>query len=85
MLVYACCKKNAVVSPTRIIIIKMISKAVNIIIIIIITRPKPAYGRQSLVGLLGQDTDQAGTFWGVLNHEKLTWNLETPLKIDLKP
>ena len=35
--------------------------------IIIITRPKPAYGRQGLVGSLGQDTDQAGTFWGVLN------------------
>ena len=34
---------------------------------IIVTRPKPAYGRQGLVGLLGQDTDQAGTFWDVLN------------------
>ena len=38
-----------------------------IIIIIIITRPKPAYGRRGLVGWLGQDTDQAGTFWGLLN------------------
>ena len=38
-----------------------------IMIIIIITRPKPAYGRQGLVGSLGQDTDQTGTFWGVLN------------------
>ena len=38
-----------------------------IIIIIIITRPKPAYGQQGLVGSLGQDTDQASTFWGVLN------------------
>ena len=38
-----------------------------IIIIIIITRPKPAYGRQGLAGLWGQDTDQAGTFWGVVN------------------
>ena len=36
-------------------------------IIIIITRPKPAYGRQGLAGLWGQDTDQAGTFWGVVN------------------
>ena len=35
--------------------------------IIIITRPKPAYGRQGLEGLWGQDTDQAGTFWGVVN------------------
>ena len=40
-----------------------------IIIIIIITRPKPAYGRQGLAGSWGQDTDQAGTFWDVLNHE----------------
>ena len=31
------------------------------------TRPKPAYGRRGLVGWLGQDTDQAGTFWGLLN------------------
>ena len=51
---------------------------------IIITRPKPAYGRQGLAGSWGQDTDQAGTFWGVLNvslpasgtqfGNKLTWN-----------
>ena len=31
-------------------------------IMIMITRPKPAYGRPGLVGSLGQDTDQAGTF-----------------------
>ena len=37
------------------------------IIIIIITRPKPAYGRQGLVGSWGQDTDEVSTFWGVLN------------------
>ena len=45
-------------------------KTINIIIIIIIiiiTRPKLAYGRQGLAGSWGQDTDQAGTFWGVLN------------------
>ena len=35
--------------------------------IIIITRPKLTYGRQGLAGLWGQDTDQAGTFWGVVN------------------
>ena len=35
--------------------------------LIIFTRPKPAYGRQGLLGSLGQDTDQAGTFSGVLN------------------
>ena len=38
-----------------------------IVIIIISTRPKPAYGRQGLAGFWGQDTDQAGSFWGVLN------------------
>ena len=31
-------------------------------IIIIITRPKPAYGRQGLVGSWGQDTDEVSTF-----------------------
>ena len=30
--------------------------------IIIITRPKPAYGRQGLAGLWGQDTDELSTF-----------------------
>ena len=35
--------------------------------IIIITRPKPAYGRQGLAGSWGQDTDKVSTFWGVLN------------------
>ena len=40
---------------------------VLLILIIIITRPKPAYGRQGLAGLWGQDTGQAGTFWGVVN------------------
>ena len=33
-----------------------------IIIIIINTRPRPAYGRQGLVGLWGQDTDEVSTF-----------------------
>ena len=52
--------------------------------IIIITKPKPAYGRQGLAGLWGQDTDEGGTFWDVLNVSlrasgaqlgyKLTWN-----------
>ena len=32
------------------------------IIIIIITRPKPAYGRQGLAGSWGQDTDKVRTF-----------------------
>ena len=42
--------------------------------IIIITRPKPAYGLQGLAGSWGQVTDQADVF----NHEKPTWNLENP-------
>ena len=31
-------------------------------IIIIITRPKPAYGRQGLAGSWGQNTDEVSTF-----------------------
>ena len=38
-----------------------------ITLFIIITRLKPAYGRQGLPRSLGQDTDQPGKFWGVLN------------------
>ena len=37
-------------------------RGVTTIIIIIITRPKPAYGRQGLVGSWGQDTDEVSTF-----------------------
>ena len=50
---------------TRFVSVK--TQRITIFIIIIITRPKPAYGRQSLAVLWGQDTDQAGTFWGVVN------------------
>ena len=39
----------------------------SITIVIIITRPKPAYGWQGLWGSWGQDTDEVNTFWGVLN------------------
>ena len=49
-----------------VIIITMIVMVITIVVIIL-TRPKPAYGRQGLAGLWGQDTDQAGTFWGVVN------------------
>ena len=35
--------------------------------IIIITRPKPAHGRQDLAESWGQNTDQVGTLSGVLN------------------
>ena len=65
--------------------------------IIIITRPKPAYGWQGLAGSWGKNTDQAGTFWGVLelssninqpgtmtNHKK-TWNHEKPTRNHEKP
>ena len=49
------------------IVILIINIIIRIIIVIISTRPKPAYGRQGLAGFWGQDTDQAGSFWGVLN------------------
>ena len=56
---------------TVIITISFTTVIINIMIfiiaIIITTRPKPAYGRQGLAGLWGQDTDQGGTFWDVLN------------------
>ena len=69
-------------------IIITITTIIVIINTIIITRPKLAYGRQGLVGLLGQDTDQSGTFWGVLSVSlrasgaqlgyKPTWNHPKP-------
>ena len=67
--------KEVIAAETRVDVLKtssfldiMIIMIIMIItIIIIITRPKPAYGRQGLAGLWGQDTDQAGTFWGVVN------------------
>ena len=46
---------------------KEVLAIILIILIIIITRPKPAYGRQGLAGSWGQDTNQARIFWGVLN------------------
>ena len=47
---------------------------------IIITRPKPAYGRQGLAGLWDQDTDKVSNFWVFLTSHfaqlgiKLTWD-----------
>ena len=35
----------------------------QVVFLIIITRPKPAYGRQGLAGSWGQDTDKVSTFW----------------------
>ena len=46
-------------------------KSIHCVFLIIITRPKPAYGRQGLAGSWGQDTDQAGTFWDFL--KKMRW------------
>ena len=40
-----------------------ITSTITTIIIFIITRPKPAYGRQGLAGSWGQDTDKVSTFW----------------------
>ena len=37
-------------------------RTITTIIIIIVTRPKPAYGRQGLAGSWGQDTDEMSTF-----------------------
>ena len=55
-------------SEEEVVIIILTLIIANIIInIIIITRPMPAYGWQGLARSLGQDTDQAGTFWGVIN------------------
>ena len=59
---------------TRFVSVK--TQRITIFIIIIITRPKPAYGRQSLAVLWGQDTDQAGTFWGVVNFSLRAFGLE---------
>ena len=49
-----------------------------------VTRPKPAYSRQGLAGSWGQDTDQGGTFLGILNHENQPGTLKT-IKTDLEP
>ena len=52
----------------------------NTIIIIITTRPKPAYGRQGLAGSWGQDTDKVSNFWVFLTSHfaqlgiKPTWD-----------
>ena len=39
-----------------------LKSAFNIVIVIIITRPKPAYGQQGLAGSWGQNTDEVSTF-----------------------
>ena len=52
-----------------------------IIIIIIITRPKPAYGRQGLAGSWGQDTDEMSTFLVFLTSHFAPAALSSDLKI----
>ena len=47
---------------TSMIIVFTIIIIVAPIITIIITRPKPAYGRHGLAGSWGQDTDEVSTF-----------------------
>ena len=61
-------------------IIIMLCLLEKTIIIIIITRPKPAYGRQGLAGSWGQDTDKVSNFWVFLTSHfaqlgiKPTWD-----------
>ena len=56
------------------------------IIIIIINRPKPAYDRQGLTGLWGQDTDEVSTFLVFLTSHfapvALSSDLNQPWTID---
>ena len=53
---------------------------ITTIIIIIATRPKPAFGRQGLAGSWGQDTDKVSNFWVFLTSHfaqlgiKPTWD-----------
>ena len=83
--------KNVITTTVKTVTINTITIIITTstnIIAIIVTRPKPAYGRQGLAGSWGQDTDQAGTFWGVFNvslhtsgaqlRYKLTWNHKKP-------
>ena len=58
----------------------------TIIISIIITRPKPAYGQQGLAGSWGQDTDEVSTFLVFLTSHfapvALSSDLNQPWTID---
>ena len=54
---------------------------IAIIITIIITRPKPAYGRQGLAGLWGRDTDEMSTFLVFLTSHFAPAALSSDLKI----
>ena len=71
-LISACLRTNDI--ALRIII--------NILdVIIIVTRPKPAYGRQGLAGLWGQDTDEVSTFLVFLTSHFAPVALSSDLKI----
>ena len=64
--------------PAKKLLQRNISISTNIIIII--PRPKPAYGRQGLAGSWGQDTDKVSNFWVFLTSHfaqlgiKPTWD-----------
>ena len=56
------CKVNFICNPPGCLYGAVIAVLAISTIIIIITRPKPAYGRQGLAGSWGQDTDEVSTF-----------------------
>ena len=68
---------NTILNITAVVSIAII---VSLIINIINTRPKPAYGRQGLAGSWGQDTDKVSNFWVFLTshfaqlRNKPTWD-----------
>ena len=59
---------------------RLVDEAIITIIIIITTRPKPAYGWQGLAGSWGQDTNKVSNFWVFLTSHfaqlgnKPTWD-----------
>ena len=51
-----------VLGPLLVLLYGVTVAACLVIVIIILTRPKPAYGRQGLAGSWGQDTDEVSAF-----------------------
>ena len=90
LLVYLTIIVIIVINITIIIVINIIVIIVITIMVIIVitinittiivTRPKPAYGRQGLAGSWGQDTDKVSNFWVFLTSHfaqlgnKPTWD-----------
>ena len=68
--------------PVTLLLVKVahVNLNININMFIMITRPKPAYGRQGLAGSWGQDTDKVSNFWVFLTSHfaqlgiKPTWD-----------